>query len=70
MTPGQLARKALGPAFQPVGEAYRRVFVDMDKVTDWMIGHIPAGAHVLDVGGGDGYVVGQLLAKRPTSPSP
>jgi hypothetical protein len=65
MTPGQIVRRILGPAFQPVGEAYRRIFVDMDKVTDWMIGHIPQNARVIDVGGGDGYVVNLLLAKRP-----
>ena len=65
MSPGQLARRLLGSHFQIAGELYRRIFVDMDKVTDGMIRHIPQGAHVLDVGGGDGYVVDLLLTKRP-----
>lgn len=65
MSPGQFARRLLGSHFHIAGEAYRRIFVDMDKVTDTMIRHIPQGAHVLDVGGGDGYVVDLLLTKRP-----
>jgi 16S rRNA G527 N7-methylase RsmG len=64
MTPGNLARRLLGPAFRPVGEAYRRIFVDMDKVADWMADRLPRSARVLDVGGGDGYVANLLLARR------
>lgn len=64
MPPGKFMRAVLGPAFQPLGEVYRRIFVDMDKVTDWMTLHIPANARLLDVGGGDGYVVNLLLEKR------
>jgi hypothetical protein len=65
MTPGQFARGLLGPAFRPVGEAYRRIFVDMAKVVAVMDRHIPPQARVLDVGGGDGYVVNLLLQRRP-----
>ena len=65
MSPGQFARRLLGRHFHIAGDIYRRIFVDMDKVTDAMMPHIPRGAHVLDVGGGDGYVVDLLLAKRP-----
>ncbi len=65
MTPGQAARRLLGSRFQVFGEAYRRIFVDMEKVADFMAGRIPAGAHVLDVGGGDGLAVNMLLARRP-----
>lgn len=65
MTPGQIVRRILGPAFQPVGEAYRRVFVDMRRVVAAMAEHLPQNARVLDVGGGDGYVVELLLNRRP-----
>jgi 2-polyprenyl-3-methyl-5-hydroxy-6-metoxy-1,4-benzoquinol methylase len=60
-----MARRLLGRHFHIFADVYRRVFVDMDKVTDEMIRHIPPNARVLDVGGGDGYVVEQLLRKRP-----
>jgi hypothetical protein len=36
----------------------------MAKVVDWMAPQIPPGARVLDVGGGDGYVVELLLTRR------
>lgn len=65
LTPGRLARRVLGRRFNTVGEIYRRIFVDMNKVAEFMIGHIPPGARVLDVGGGDGYVVNLLLSRRP-----
>ncbi|MBB4639749.1 class I SAM-dependent methyltransferase [Rhizorhapis suberifaciens] len=65
ITPGQLARALLGSKFHIAGRLYRRIFVDMDKVTDCIMHQLPAGAHVLDIGGGDGYVVDMLLAKRP-----
>lgn len=65
MTPGQIVRRLLGPAFQPVGEVYRRIFVDMAVIADWIAARLPADARVLDVGGGDGYVVKLLLDRRP-----
>ena len=64
MTPGQFARRVLGPAFRPLGEAYRRIFVDMAKIADWMVDQIPPDACILDVGGGDGLVVSLLLDRR------
>ena len=65
MTPGRLARQMLGNHFRPVGEAWRALFVDMHKVVEFMSPHIPDGSHVLDIGGGDGFVVNLLLHKRP-----
>lgn len=64
-TPGQIARAILGPAFEPVGRAYRRFFVDMPKIADWMAARLPSNANVLDVGGGDGFVVDLLLSRKP-----
>ena len=65
MSPGHIVRKILGPAFKPIGEIYRRIFVDMAKVADWFAGHLPPNARVLDIGGGDGYMVNMLLERRP-----
>lgn len=65
MTPGQFVRRLLGPKFHIAADHYRRVFVDMAKVADWLAARIPQGAKVLDIGGGDGYVVDLLLDRRP-----
>jgi 2-polyprenyl-3-methyl-5-hydroxy-6-metoxy-1,4-benzoquinol methylase len=65
MTPGQFARKILGRRFQPVGDAYRRLFVDLTKIVEFLDQEIPAGATILDIGGGDGAVVARLLDRRP-----
>jgi 2-polyprenyl-6-hydroxyphenyl methylase/3-demethylubiquinone-9 3-methyltransferase len=64
MPPGQIARRLLGPVFPVFGEAYRRAFVDIDKVADWMAARLPPGARVIDVGGGDGFVMNAVLARR------
>jgi hypothetical protein len=47
------------------GRAYRALFVDMSKMANAIEHEIPGGAHVLDVGGGDGALVDALLALRP-----
>lgn len=47
------------------GRAYRAFFVDMAKVVDAVSRQLPTGAHVLDVGGGDGALIDPLLALRP-----
>jgi len=61
---GRIARKILGRHFPLFGDAYRKIFVNMDKVVSYMIHQIPTNANVLDVGGGDGYVANLLLSKR------
>jgi 2-polyprenyl-3-methyl-5-hydroxy-6-metoxy-1,4-benzoquinol methylase len=63
--PGQIARKVLGRYFEPVGNVYRRIFVDLDKVVAYLDQNIPVNAKVLDVGGGDGAVIDRLLNRRP-----
>jgi 2-polyprenyl-3-methyl-5-hydroxy-6-metoxy-1,4-benzoquinol methylase len=64
MPPGQIARWVLGPVFPVFGEAYRRAFVDIDKVADWMAARLPRDGRILDVGGGDGFVMNAVLARR------
>lgn len=64
MTPGTIARRLLGPRLFPaVGRWYRRCFVDLEAV----VRHLPVrpGAHLLDVGGGDGALLDLVLAAHP-----
>ncbi len=46
-------------------KAYRRIFVDLDKVADVLAKTLPDDAYVLDVGGGDGDLLNRLLKLRP-----
>jgi SAM-dependent methyltransferase len=64
-SPGQIARRLLGPYFKPVGDAYRRVFVNLEKIVDVLESAVPRGARVLDIGGGDGALIDRLLDRRP-----
>jgi hypothetical protein len=65
VSPGQLARRLLGPRLFPrVGRAYRALFVDLERVVDSFPPLPPAG-HVLEVGGGDGELLNVLLARHP-----
>ncbi|MBB6599991.1 class I SAM-dependent methyltransferase [Luteimonas sp. MC1825] len=57
LMPAGLERKAAA--------AYRRVFVDLHKVAALVAGALPADAHLLDIGGGDGELLNHLLAARP-----
>jgi hypothetical protein len=65
LTPGRIARRILGRHFKPLGDAYRRVFVDLEKIAEAIDGMIPTGARILDIGGGDGALVDRLLDRRP-----
>jgi len=65
MSPGAIARRVLGDrAFRVAGRAYRAVFVDLDGEIATIAAEIPRGAHVLDVGGGDGEPLDRLLTLR------
>ncbi|MGI9584982.1 MAG: methyltransferase domain-containing protein [Acidimicrobiia bacterium] len=65
MSPGSIARRVLGERlFSIVGDAYRSVFVDFDRVRR----HLPDfqdGATIVDIGGGDGAFLNVLLSGRP-----
>lgn len=63
--PGQVARRILGPYLKPVGDVYRRIFVDLEKIVDVIDRELPGAANVLDIGGGDGALVDRLLDRRP-----
>jgi hypothetical protein len=65
ITPGTLVRRLLGDRlFSRVVEVYRAVFVDLDEVAA-CIPELPAGAEILDVGGGDGALLERLLRIQP-----
>jgi cyclopropane fatty-acyl-phospholipid synthase-like methyltransferase len=65
MSIGTLARAVLGQKWFPLfGGWYRAVFVDLKKVVD-CLPPLPAGSHVLDVGGGDGEMINMILPRYP-----
>lgn len=64
MTIGSFARALLGKSFPRVGRLYRSLFVDLTKLVA-ALPVIPSQARILDVGGGDGEVVNELLARYP-----
>ena len=62
---GPAVRRMMTPSFErKAAEAYRSIFVDMRKVAMHMALALPDGAHVLDIGGGDGELLNLLLAER------
>jgi methyltransferase family protein len=66
MRPGQIARRLLGPRLtRVVGRTYRKLFVDLGKLSAALSPWLPHQAHVLDIGGGDGEPLNYLLAIRP-----
>lgn len=65
LAPGQIARRLMGPYFRPVGDAYRRVFVNLERIADLLVEVAPNEARILDIGGGDGALIDRLLNRRP-----
>ncbi len=64
----------LGPALRSVMTSamerrlsgmYRRIFVDLEKVSLVLLPYLPHGARILDIGGGDGELLNHLLGARP-----
>jgi Methyltransferase domain len=65
MALGAGVRAIAGPRlFRVLGNWYRRVFVDLNELVTLLAGGTPQGAHVLDIGGGDGAPINALVAKR------
>jgi methyltransferase family protein len=66
MSFGAAIRRFLGPRLaRRVGRWYRAIFVDLAKVAAAVAEVVPRGAHLLDIGGGDGQPLNYLLALRP-----
>lgn len=66
MSLGPAIRRLLGPRLaRHAGRWYRAIFVDLAKVASAIAAVIPRGAHLLDIGGGDGQPLNHLLALRP-----
>jgi 2-polyprenyl-3-methyl-5-hydroxy-6-metoxy-1,4-benzoquinol methylase len=66
VTLGSVIRRALGPRLaRYAGRSYRNIFVDLRKMAFSIAEVIPPDAHLLDVGGGDGQPLNQLLSLRP-----
>ncbi len=65
MSLGSRLRTLLGPRLaRRVGRAYRAIFVDLECQARSLSSVLPTGAHVLDVGGGDGEPLNYLLDLR------
>src|SRR5450432_656063 len=66
MRPGPAIRRLLGARLaRHAGRWYRAIYVDLAKEAAALATVIPRGAHLLDVGGGDGQPLNHLLALRP-----
>lgn len=65
MTIGKFFRKLLGPKyFKYAGKAYRRFFVDLEKVAH-SFPEMSSGSHILDIGGGDGELINHIKKRFP-----
>lgn len=65
MAIGPWIRRALPARVEKrAADAYRRIFVDLDKVAERLASRISSGATLLDIGGGDGDLLNRLLALR------
>ena len=65
MTIGSFIRSAAGPYERAICALYRSFFINVPRCINQMAGHIPENAKVIDIGGGDGEVINQLLRRRP-----
>jgi hypothetical protein len=67
MSIGQTVKRLVGPRLTRRLEAvYIGLFFNRDKILAG-IPRLPDGAHVLDVGSGDGDLIGQVLRLNPTA---
>lgn len=62
---GTIVRNALGPFERVLCHWYRAFFINIPRCIEHISAHIPQDASVIDVGGGDGQVIDQLLRRRP-----
>jgi hypothetical protein len=63
---GPRIRRLLGARLaRHAGRWYRAIYVDLAKEAAALATAIPHGAHLLDIGGGDGEPLNHLLALRP-----
>jgi hypothetical protein len=66
MALGAAVRRLLGARLaRHAGRWYRAIYVDLAKEAAALATAIPHGAHLLDVGGGDGEPLNHLLSLRP-----
>lgn len=65
MSVGSLVRNIAGPFERSLCAAYRSIFINIQRCTREIASGIPAGTHVVDVGGGDGEPLNVLLGLRP-----
>lgn len=66
MALGPTVRRILGARLaRRAGRWYRAIFVDLAMEAAALATVIPHGAHLLDIGGGDGEPLNHLLALRP-----
>lgn len=65
MAIGSFIRRLAGPLERPLCDAYRGLFMDVDRCARQLQAAIPTDCHVIDVGGGDGAVLDAILRARP-----
>jgi SAM-dependent methyltransferase len=64
---GPVVRRAFGRHERRIAAAYRSLFVDLDAFVASIRSHVPAPAHVLEIGCGEGAVTERLAVTYPGS---
>ena len=65
MSPGAIIRRMFGPYERQISEAYRRMFIDLDRFTALIQAWRPAPQRILEVGCGEGAMTERLSRAYP-----
>lgn len=64
---GPLIRRLFGPYEHGVAEVYRRIFVNLDDLSDLMCAWVPQAQRILEVGCGEGAMTERIVQSYPAA---
>lgn len=67
MAPGPLIRRMFGPHERWAAERYRRIFIDLDDLVEWIRDRVPQPHRILEIGCGEGAVTERLATAFPSA---